>query len=287
MIAAAAYKKHGNPLQFSKAINVYIEIGDSNCKGATPVPTPVSANYQGPHINTLIYAKNNLTSTDNGAWAATTQGVNEMPGYATPYNAYGDTMAFSYQLGNLLSGYKKAGIIKLGIGGSSLITSAGGDTSWNSTGGTLWAKFRDYFYSIAISKLISQNYNYSVRGVVIRLGTNDCLVNYNLAAFKSEIPILVANLRTLIADSNLPIYWIQVRSDLQDRPNPYSDPPAGSVAATRQALIDCATVGNPAYISNFTVIESNGSPSDLIADGTHFTATVYEAQGLTNATLMI
>lgn len=281
--SAQASKKYGRNVLAANKCNVYMFIGDSNMKGEVDVPVPVPANYQGPHANTLIYAKNNLTTTDNGAFASTQQGVNEMPGYATPYAKYGSTMALSYELGRLVK--KKVAIIKLGVGGSTLVYRSGTDLCWHSSTGTLWQKYRDYFVNVALPKLASAGYNYTIKGAVIRLGTNDVFF-YDLTSFKAQIQTLVTNIRTLAGNSSLPIYWYLVRTDLQDRPDPYSDPAAGTVAATRQALLDCANSANGAFIDNFYTIESDGSSGDLIFDGTHFTATVYNSQGLNEASLL-
>lgn len=266
-------------------INLVLQIGDSNTKGDAPVPVPVPTNYQGPISAVKIYAKNNLTSTDNGAWASIQQGVNEMPSYTTPYNAYGESMSLAYELGAYWR--KDVGIIKLGIGGSSLVANVpnGSSFSWHSTSGSLWQIYRDYYLAPAISKLAALGYTqYKFRVAEIGFGTNDVLAgNYDLSSFTSQIPIFVANLRTATSTPNLQIDWYLPRTDLQNRPDPYSDPPAGSVAATRQVLIDCATVGHANYIPYFTVRESDGDPSDLIFDGTHYIAVKYDARGVEGA----
>jgi hypothetical protein len=271
-------KKRYRKNSLTNPINLYIEIGDSTCEGEGTVPSPMTGNYGGPISDALIFYKVDRTSTDNGSWQAFQQGVNNQPGTGT--NAgYSSINSVASNLASL--SYTTVGFFKMGKGGSTLVPQVGTDVSWNSVSGTLWTKYRDNFVTVGLAKLKTSGYNATIKGANIRLGTNDCQTPYyDLPSWKSQIQILVANIRTLAKDPNLPIFWVRVRSDLGDVA-PAARPPE-NVIATNQALVDCTVQGNPEYIPNFFVVSVDGPPSDL-SDFTHFTPAAKDAQGVVQA----
>lgn len=269
-------RKPTNPQ--NRKVFVFLEIGDSNCMGASAAP--VDSKYIGAIEKALIFKKNNLTSTDNGSIANVHHGVNNNCGYAeTGSGQYGDTSSVGYNLKEKFKHLGQICIVKLGASGSSLIYKTGTDLSWEETTGTLWAKYRDYFHNKAVEKLTQDNRIVIHKAAFIRLGTNDLFVaGYTLAAFKTEVLKIVQNIRYMVDNLNLPIYWCLVRSDLSGVSTTNRD-------AIRKLITDIATVGHPDYIYNFFAVDLGSNPADVY-DGVHFNAAVYEAQGLMKSTLI-
>lgn len=266
-------------------IDVYLFVGDSNTYGAAAMPgSPV---YVGPYNQALLWYKPTLTTVENGQWNGVKTGSNTHPGYARSVSAanYGATSGFAYEIVRL-KGPTKVAIIKCGISGATLAAKTGTPNDFDQSTGEGYSLFVNDFMRRGMEQLVREGYRPTIKEVTVRLGTNDCVpAVYNLAAFKAEVQLFCAAIRTDTGNASLPIYWVQVCADL------YLDTlttiPQVNVDAIRLALTDCVTVGNPAFISGLTLINyDNRTTYPIGADFVHFTAAGYDAQGLYEAGIM-
>lgn len=284
-------------------IDVVILIGDSNQNGALEEPVGMDPDYLTIPDNVLIYYKEDRAySTDDAEWqkyscrATAAEDVNRTPGYtySGPPYGFGQDQSFVRKLS--LESPRHVGIIKLAKGGSSLITQAMTDNDWQKdsqadateTGAELYTSLFFVFLNRALRDLREPN-RYGVRygkvnikAVIIRLGTNDCLTSlWNTTTFTNAIPVFVSQIRAKTR-SDLPIYWVQVKSDLASAPSGLY---AGAdVTACRAAINNCAA-GGSTEISGFNVI--NYDSDTLQADGVHFDYDSYVSQGENEADIIL
>jgi len=262
-------------------ISIYLRLGDSNESGGTATEdSTFPAKYHTVLQNAIIYFKPDRTSTNNGSWLNVSDSnptINHYSGYAaigykTPPLGVGPSQSFCYSIDSLSK--SKVGIIKCALGGTKLTS------EWQS-GGSMYNFFFTYSYAVGIP-VLSASRRVNVKGVVIRLGTNDCATGYNDATFKAAIPVFVAQIRAATGVSDLPIYWVQVNANLYLAPvGAYS---LSDVTAVRAAITACETVGNPAYIAGFHVL--NYDSDALLPDGVHYTQNSCISQGIYEANLM-
>ena len=262
-------------------IDIYLRLGDSNESGGTATEdSSFPAKYHTVLQNAIIYFKPDRTSTNNGSWLNVSDSnptINQYSGYAaigykTPPLGVGPSQSFCYSIDSLSK--SKVGIIKCALGGTKLTS------EWQS-GGSMYNFFFLYSYPVGMLKLTQFN-KANIKGVVIRLGTNDCATGYNDATFKAAIPVFVAQIRAATGVSDLPIYWVQVNANLYLAPGGTFTPT--NVTAVRAAITACQTVGNPAYIAGFHVL--NYDSDALLPDGVHYTQNSCISQGIYEANLM-
>lgn len=255
--------------------NVYVMLGDSNMNGVT-IETGIYSQQWGSKNNTYIYFKPDFTKTNNGGIENYNHGQNDVPPNgrnSSPYRHNAST-PFAHYI-NTATRCRNY-ILKCSKGGSTLIPQSGSEISWAASSSDIWETFSLWMFPQTISAIKSAGFEPNFKGVIIRLGTNDCGSSvYNLTAFKSEIQTLCSNLRTLMP--NVPIYWYKVRTDLAVS-TLVTD--STKVTAINAALTDCTTFGNGSYIAGLTLIDAGSNPVDLEADGVHFTEVAYNTQGV-------
>lgn len=278
-------------------VDLYFLIGDSNQNGALEEPVGMDAKYLDVADRVLIYYKPDRTSTDDGEWqkysirATATEDVNRWPGntHAGTYY-FGQDQSFVYKLNN--ESPRLSAIIKVARGGSSLISQAGTDNDWakgtledaQPGGAELYSAFFTHFMLRALPALREINkYGFKAgrvktKAIIIRLGTNDCLTGvYNSATFTASVSEFTRMIRRKM-DATIPIYWVQVRGDLDDAPS--GDYTTANVDDARSVINSAATVIPE---MNLITYETDG----LQADGVHFDYDAYVAQGEYEAGLML
>lgn len=277
----SVYKK--KQVQMSKVNThlLYLMIGDSQITGATTTqPVGWSAAYGDVNEKTKILYRDNRTTGDYSTlrWLTYVQdGVNgnRYPGYGaagwlTTALAGIDAPFMSYMRTNSV---KPVGLLKWALGGTTLQSRAGADNDWSVNNNEMYR-----YLVVDYAKAHNRDgiHNSRIRAVLISLGTNDCFVSvWNNITFRANIGTFIASLRAVFSNPTLPIYWIQVRSDLSA-----FDPvnyPAANVTQCRQALIDFS-FGGANEIPNVFLYdwEAFGGTSD----GVHFDADMAEHGGL-------
>lgn len=278
------------PIKQSNA-NIYIEIGDSNAGGPVAEPGGFDSKYESSSRVKIFY-KPTFTATDNGEWqyysTRATPTINRRPGYEPVTYAVGADQSFVWELGQS-SLRKDLRYIKFAIGGSTLIPVAGSDNDWTpnkaNTTPELFNVFATYFYQKAMEKLgnVEGVHNPQVKGVVVRLGTNDCTTaNWNQATFIAAIPDFCNRLRQILGSQNIPIYWVQVNANLSS--SPLGTWTGTNVGQCRTAISNCAS-GGSTPITNFYVLNFDADP--LESDGVHYTPDAFISQGEEYASTLI
>jgi hypothetical protein len=286
-------------------VDIYILIGDSNQSGALVEPVGMDAKYLNinPNPRVRIFYKPDRGSTENGEWqkyslrATADEDINRTPG--TDYAGacpcgFGQDQAFTYRLYE--ASPRLSAIIKMAKGGSSLITQSSTDNDWQRSGDADATPFGAELYSSYFFAYLNQGLKalrrediygvrhgkQTIRGIVIRLGTNDCLTSlWNNTNFVNGIPIFVDQIRSKTRQ-DLPIYWVQVHDDLGSEP--LGDHPGANVTAARLALTNCES-GGSTPITGFTLL--NYDAHTLQADGVHFDEDSYESQGVSEANTLM
>jgi hypothetical protein len=263
-------------------VNIYLEIGDSNAGGPVVEPSGWDTAKYNHNDNVLIFFKPDLLEVNfNGAWEIyrTLNPANRRPGFpyvTTPPYAVGADQSFVYAIGHTELLKNKLAYFKVGVGGSTLITAAGTYNDWNPDNSSpdvdLWLNFIKGFTTQGLAALHTYK-NKKIKGVVVRLGTNDCKVaSWNQAAFLAAVPRFVAALSLALGEPALPIYWVQV--------NINSATATGfsltNVNQVRQILTDCAS-GGATPITNFYLL--NYDSDALESDNVHYTPASFVTQG--------
>lgn len=270
------FRRNKTPISNTNTVNIFLRLGDSNEAGGTAKQDGTfPSKYNSVYNNALIYYKPNRSSSDNGLWlnySDSNPTINRASGYqpvisTSPPYSVGADISFSYSVD---SGYRnKVGIIKTALGGTKA-------TDWSHTTDSLYLFFRYSIYGLG--KLSSLNYNgYKIKALIVRLGTNDCAA-YNNATFKAAIQSLVTNVRADMNSPLLPIYWVQVNTNLRST---YS---GASVDSARASILACTNIASPAYIQNFNVL--NYDADSLLPDGIHYDQNACIRQGIYEANLM-
>lgn len=289
--------KHINEVDF------VILIGDSNQNGALVEPVGMNPDYIPVNQRVFIYFKPDRSYDNNGEWQkysireTSDENVNRWPGNVDAVNHYfGQDQSFTYKLGQESS--RLTAVMKVARGGSSLIAQAGSDNDWAKGTGADAAEGAAELYSVLFFAFVKNGFRHlrvksnnpyglrwgriKYKAAFIRLGTNDCKTGvWNQANFIAGVPALVRQLRVK-TDPNLPIYWIQVRDDLEDAPG--GEFTETNVDQVRDAIADCASGGSTA-ITGFNVVtyETDG----LQADGVHFDYDAYVSQGENEADIVL
>lgn len=252
-------------------IDVFILIGDSTQEGAggTIVPSPP---YDALMTDALIYFKPDITATDNGSWATYQFVTNDKPGRNDGYNGSAPSPFFMYQMNTLKT--RQFAVIKVAKGGTSLNGWSKGTNQWYQT-------FLNNFYSVCLPKLVALGYVPVIKAINVRLGTNDTATEGNTTNFKSRLETFTSDIRADIGLPLVPFYWYQVRSDLT---NDALYIPANRTII-RDILVNASTEGHAYRISNFNLINVDGTTADF-EDGVHFTAAVNQTQGIALANLL-
>jgi hypothetical protein len=291
-------KRPFNPLQYNRC-NIYIEIGDSNAGGPVLEPVGFPSYYQlSDRVRILyrpdfvdgfsFYSPENVVNHD-ASWLLyrTRDPINRRPGYIAATEAVGADQSLVYTLGNSTLKHDLR-YYKFGIGGSTLIQVAGLDNDWSpdhTTGPTLelFTWFTKDFFRPGLALLAREGIkDHDVKGVVVRLGTNDCkTANWNQASFIAAIPNFVTRLRDVIG-ATVPIYWVQVHADLASAPGALWN--GTNVTQCRTAISNCAS-GGSTEISNFFVL--NYDADTLDADGVHYSPDSFISQGEDQANIFI
>lgn len=278
------FKKNTSQTSGMNNIDVYLRIGDSNeAGGSATEDSTFPAKYHTVLKNTLIYVKPDRTVTNNGVWynySDSNPTINRFSGYGPIQNiaqpwGVGPDISFAYSIDSAIK--TKVGIIKCALGGTRLLS------EW-AVGGSMYNFFFSYSYPVGVPYLTASlpYKRANIKAAIVILGTNDCTTgNYNDANFKAAIQTMVTTLRTTSGVSDLPIYWVQVNTNL----GLVSGFSAASVTSARAALTACATFGNPAYISNFTLL--NYDADGLLPDGVHYNQNACISQGIYEAYLML
>lgn len=279
---------YGNSLKRQRKIinknnsNIYIEIGDSNAGGPVEEPVGFPSMYQSADRVQIYYKDEWLTDSD-GAWelysTRNPPGINRRPGYVPVIYSVGADQSLVYGLDNSNLRHDLR-YVKFAIGGSTLIPISGADNDWypekTSATGEIFYKFARFFWFRAIRDIGFDGCNNpQVKGVVVRLGTNDCTTaNWNEAAFIAAIPFFVSTLRILIGQADCPIYWVQVNVNLPS--SPLGTWNSTNVGQCRTAISNCAA-GGSTEISNFYVL--NYDSDTMESDGVHYTPDSFISQG--------
>jgi hypothetical protein len=270
--------------------NIYIEIGDSNAGGPVTEPGGFDAKYQSSDRVKIFY-KPDLTSTVNGSWqlysTRATPTINRRPGFVPGSFSVGADQSFVWNLGQ--SGLKSdLRYIKFAIGGSTLISVASDPNDWNpdsTEAFELFYRFNTFFYRQAMNILgdTDRVKDVEIKGVVVRLGTNDCTTaNWNQATFLAAVPRFVLMLRNILGNQSIPIYWVQVNTNLSSAAGGAWN--ATNVGQARTIISNCAS-GGATPITNFFVKNYDADP--LESDGVHYTADSFITQGEDYATTFI
>ncbi len=270
----------------TRTINVYLRIGDSNEAGGSATEDGTfPLKYHTTLSKALIYFKPDRTSNNNGQWlnySDTSPYINRFSGYqpvqatSMPYGV-GPDISFTYSFDSAAT-RTPIGIIKCALGGTKLTS------EWLS-GASMYNFFLPYSYTVGISDLstISRFNTINVKAVIVRLGTNDATIAaYNDVNFKAAIQSFTTAIRSVTGLPTLPIYWVQVNSNLPSSIGGLYN--STNVNLARAAITACETIGNPALISNFTVINYDSYP--LLADGVHYTQDACLAQGFVEYNLL-
>jgi hypothetical protein len=261
-----------------KEIDCYILIGDSNQNGAVYEADAIDSTLIS-NEKTLVYFKPDRSPVDNGEWQhysirkTSASEINRVPGHLPnpqgPYN-YGTDQSFIRTI--TAERQEKIAIIKMARGGSSLIERSGEENDWSID--DLYPIFKDDFYSIAQEKIHHMGYSLNVRGVIVRLGTNDCTKTvWNKEEFESNVHVFLNRLSDDLGPT-VPIFWVQVRQDLYKEPA--KNHPFAAVTEAREVL---SSIKHP----NFHLV--NYDTCRVQSDGVHFTADAYKWQGIYEASL--
>jgi hypothetical protein len=265
-------------------MNGVIMIGDSNCFGYYVIndATGVAAPYLQTNPKAIIGFNSDFTTSGEVAlenYSAVPTTFNRTPGYVRPTDYplyYGWDAPFVKTVTD--STLRKLLVVKFGISGSTLISRTEPAREWQKSSGGLYYVFLNCYHQILDKLKQQQIYGIDFKVIYVQLGTNDTFY-WNTPLFTAAIPLFVSNLRTDLGLPNIPIYWIQVRADLQTRPSP---PVSGTVAAARLAIANAGTLGNSAYIPGFIAIDDYGTVP-MQSDGTHYTDVGYNSIGLGEA----
>lgn len=271
---------------------IYIHIGDSNQGGPIVEDVGFDPKYQSSD-KVKIYYKSNRLITDNGEWqyysTRLTPIINRYPGVGVMDGSslgVGPDQAFVYALSQDTTIKKIKRYVKVAIGGSTLTPKSGLDNDWSQISGEtseLFIVFTNYFTRVGLGKLKDSDgiRNPKFAGVVIRLGTNDCATGqWNQATFLAAVPAFCAAIRAYLAAPTMPIYWVQVRSDLGSA----SGFDATAVSQCRTILSDCQA-GGATPISGFTLL--NYDADSIQGDGVHFDIPAFLRQGEEEAETLI
>lgn len=270
--------------------NIYIHIGDSNQGG--PVLESSVGNWDNKYNSSdsiKLYYKDNRTSADDGEWqlynTRSEPYHNRYPGLQATTLGVGPDQAFIYTLSQDTTIKKIKRYIKVAVGGSSLLAQGGVDNEWAPTSGELselFAVFVKYFVKAGLSKLPLEGIRNPIfKGIIVRLGTNDCKTGaWNQANFASAVPAFCSAVRSYLGAPSVPIYWVQVRSDLGSA----SGFDATAVSQCRTILSDCQS-GGATPISGFTLL--NYDSDSIQADVIHFDVPAFLRQGEEEANAMI
>lgn len=168
---------------------------------------------------------------------------------------------------------RPVGLMKWALGGTTLLSRSGTANDWDPGNTEMFYWFANYYSNVHNTDGVN---NSRLRAAMVALGTNDCHVSvWNNTNFRAAIPIFVQALRSVTRNPTLPIYFVQVRSDLST-----FDPvnyPAANVTQCRQAWVDFTLGGANAISGCFLKDwEFLGGTSD----GVHFDADVYEGAAL-------
>lgn len=168
---------------------------------------------------------------------------------------------------------RPVGLLKWALGGTTLISRSGADNDWSPSNNEM---YRYWVVDYAKCHRRDAVYNSRLRALLIGLGTNDCHSSvWNNTSFRSALPAFITAMRAVFANPSLPIYWIQVRSDLSSHPS--GDYSVTAVTECRQAITDFCFGGANA-ISN--VFKKDWEFLGGTSDGVHFDADVCEGAGL-------
>lgn len=267
---------------------IYMHIGDSNQGGPIVEDMGFDPKYQSSN-SVKIYYKSDRTTTDDGEWqyysTRLTPTINRYPGVGVMDGSslgVGPDQAFVYALSQDTTIKKIKRYVKVAVGGSTLLPKGSTDNDWSLTTFELFTMYTLYFTRYGLSKLnIEGIYNPKFAGVVVRLGTNDCVTgSWNQANFLAAVPAFCQAIRDVLGAPNLPIYWVQVRSDLGSAPT-FN---ATAVLQARQILSDCES-GGATPISGFTLL--NYDSDSIQADGVHFDIPAFLSQGASEAATLI
>lgn len=267
---------------------IYIHIGDSNQGGPIVEDEGFDVKYQSS-ANVKIYYKPTRTITDDGSWEFYRTRLNPVitryPGVGVLDGSslgVGPDQAFVYALSQDTTLKKVKRYIKVAVGGSTLLTKSGSDNDWNLANAEILTSFYLFFTRVALSKLPDEKIrNPKFAGVVVRLGTNDCATGaWDQSAFTSAVPAFCGYIRALLGAPTMPIYWVQVRSDLGSA----AGFDATAVSQCRTILSNCQS-GGSTPISGFTLL--NYDADSIQGDGVHFDIPAFLSQGESEAETLI
>ena len=262
---------------------LYGMIGDSNISGGV---TALSGGewpsaYFDVDPRTKILYRDNRTTGDFSTlrWLTydptATASNNRFPGYGpvgtvTTQFAGLDQPFMWYMRQNSI---RPVGLLKWALGGTTLISRAGTDNDWGIGNNEMYR-----YWVVDYAKCHNRDgvYNSRLRAIIVGLGTNDCHTSvWNNTNFRASMPAFIAALRSVHADPNLPIYWVQVRADLADHPS--GNYTLTAVTECRQAITDFCFGGADA-ISN--VFKKDWAHLGGTSDGVHWDADLCQAGGL-------
>jgi hypothetical protein len=269
--------------RYRNGANVYIEIGDSNAGGPVAEPVGFDSKYQSSD-KVKIYFKPSQTSADDGTWqyysTRSAPIANRRPGYPDPNPTFavGADQSFVWEMGQQISLKRELRYFKYAVGGTTLLNT-GATTDWYPDGveTDLFHILERFFIRKGLEDLYTEESicDVKIKGVVVRLGTNDCkTATWNQANFIAAIPVFCSTLRYLLGSQEIPIYWVQVNTNLAS--SPLGTWNSTNVSQCRTALSNC-TVGGSTEISNFYLLNFDADP--LEADGVHYTSDAFISQG--------
>jgi hypothetical protein len=263
-------------------IDLYMLIGDSNQNGATYEPEGLAVDSSLIENQwTLIYYKPDRSSQANGQWQpysirpTANANYNRVPGYARTNEtqerfSLGQDQSF---VQTWSKARRKIVMIKMARGGSTLLSLKGLENDWMDD--DLFETLIDDFYYPAIEELHSRGYRANLKGVLIRLGTNDCNATlWKPDEFSRRVEELITDLRE-DTNSDPNIYWIQINNNLPT--SKLSNYPSEVVNKAR-AIIEAKS-----RELNFHTIYYDTCA--LQSDGVHYTADAYKWQGIYEASL--
>lgn len=270
-------------------MNLYAFLGDSNIRGGSAteyVGWPENYNVVSPRTK-ILFKDDRTSETATLRWLdySTRSFRNRDPGGGTvgpetpsggPYSC-GIDNSFMYYM--RVNSPKITGLLKWALGGTTLIGRAGDDNDWNpssSDTSDMWRTFIVHYHMLHGQKAIDiDHYNPLLKAVLIGLGTNDCFTGvWNQASFIAAIPNFCTSLRRALGQPSLPIYWIQVRSDLSSHPS--GDYTSTAVTQARDALAQCDGGSTP--ITGFHLLDFESTTTTV--DGIHYDAESLEEMGL-------
>lgn len=262
-------------------------IGDSKATGGVVAqPGGWDSKYEQVSNKSLILYRDNRTTGNQTTlrFLQYNPHENRFPGYGV----VNDVGAGNYAVGfdNSLMWYMREnsgrciGLLKWGLGGTTLLARAGADNDWGLSTNEMYRYFVVDYANLAHQRAKEAGYlGTEMKGIFVSLGTNDCFTGiWNNSAFIAALLAFVNALRAVFGKATLPIYWLQVRSDLSSHPS--GDYTVTSVTECRAAIVAFAS-SDP----NFIVLDYEATTTTI--DGVHEDADSCEEIGLALGALFV